>query len=160
MRPRQRHALLGAAFAGAAWLAVFGDTTPDDAIAPAVVRDGVSEAFEATAPRRLQGRDAAPWPAATVDLFVSAAASAVSPVPPGPASEAAALPFTAIGREGQATVLLHDGEDVVQARVGTRWHGYRVVRVETERVRVREIATGHEVSLATGGPDGVFDGPP
>ena len=158
MNRRQRHALLGVAFAGAAWLAVYGDTTPDDAVAPAVARDG---APDPPATRRLLGRDTAPWPAAAVDLFAAAReAAAVAPVPSGTASVPAALPFTAIGREGQATVLLHDGEEVVPARVGTRWHGYRVVRLDTESVRLRELATGHEVSLATGGPDGVFDGPP
>jgi hypothetical protein len=154
---RQRHALLGVAFAGAAWLAVYGDTAPDDAVAPAVVRDG---APEPPAARRLLGRDTTPWPAAAVDLFAASREAAMAPAPSGAASVPAALPFTAIGREGRATVLLHDGEEVVPARVGTRWHGYRVVRLDLESVRVRELATGREVSLATGGPDGVFDGPP
>lgn len=93
MKPR--HLVLGAALAGAALLVLFGDRSPDGAVAEAVER--------APAPRRMPGAPAAVGPATAATASATASTSAAAR---GPAAAAGEPILALVPRD----ILIGDGD--------------------------------------------------
>jgi len=175
--PHLRQSILGVLFAGAAWLAVFGDKTPTSvsAVVPrrpqaatvaAVPARAVAPkaptpvAVHATPLLRLVPRDRLIHPpanAAPVDLFLARNWTLPLPVaiaPPPPAPMAPPLPYTYAGKKWEAgrwEVYLMREDSSYIARNGASLDGsYRVDRIEPPTMTLTYTPLGQQQTLSIG----------